>query len=107
MYHYKKADGSPLSTTLGLQAERLAPGSSSKSLQDSSSFIYHCVEGDGRTIIQAPNAEKVEFKWTAKDTFAVPAGSHVQHINNSSSEPAFLVAVNDGPFLDLLGLRHP
>lgn len=72
MYHYKKEGGKPLSTTLGMQAERLAPGASSGSSQDSSSFIYHCVEGKGRTISEAPNQEKAVFAWASRDTFAVP-----------------------------------
>lgn len=105
-YHYKKKNGSPLSTTLGMQAERLAPGASA-SYQDSSSFIYHCVEGKGRTAIEAPGQKQVTFEWGSRDTFAVPAWSKIEHFNDSESEPAYLVAVNDGPFLDLLGLRHP
>ena len=107
VYHYKKKDGKPLSTTLGMQAERVAPGSESPSSQDSSSFIYHCVEGKGRTIIEAPGQEKAVFEWASRDTFAIPAWSKIQHINDSATEPAYLVACNDGPFLDLLELRHP
>lgn len=89
-----------------MQAERLAPGASA-SYQDSSSFIYHCVEGKGRTAIEAPGQKQVTFEWGSRDTFAVPAWSKIEHFNDSESEPAYLVAVNDGPFLDLLGLRHP
>ncbi|KAK7222406.1 hypothetical protein V2G26_010409 [Clonostachys chloroleuca] len=107
IYHYKQKNGAPLSTTLGLQAERLAPGASSKETLDSSSFIYHCVDGKGYTTIDSPSKEKVTFNWISKDTFAVPAGSKIQHFNESQEEVAYLVAVNDGPFLDLLGLRHP
>lgn len=89
-----------------MQAERLAVGASAES-QDSSSFIYHCVEGKGRTTIETPGQEKVTFEWVSRDTFAVPAWSKIQHVNDSEGEPAYLVAVNDAPFLDLLGLRHP
>lgn len=106
VYHYKNKHGKPLSTTLGMQAERLAPGASSDVARDSSSFIYHCVEGRGHTVIEAPNGEKVTFEWGSRDTFAVPAWSRIQHVNESE-EAAYLVAVNDGPFLDLLELRHP
>ncbi|KEY66392.1 hypothetical protein S7711_05826 [Stachybotrys chartarum IBT 7711] len=107
IHHYKNKDGMPLSTTLGVQAERIAAAASSSQSQDSSSFIYHCVEGRGRTVVEPPSGEKMTFSWTSKDTFAIPAWSKVQHFNDSTSEPAYLVAVNDGPFLDLLGLRHP
>lgn len=107
VFHYTKKDGKPLSTTLGVQAERIAAGASSESSQDSSSFVYHCVEGNGRTVVETPSGEKMTFDWTSRDTFAIPSWSKVQHLNDSSSEAAYLVAVNDGPFLDLLGLRHP
>ncbi|KAI9162787.1 Gentisate 1,2-dioxygenase [Paramyrothecium foliicola] len=108
VHHYKKKkDGSQLSTTLGVQAERLAPGASSDVLQDSSSFIYHCIEGKGRTTVEPPSGESQVFEWSSQDTFAVPAWSKIQHFNDSSSEPAYLFAGNDNPFIDLLGLRRP
>lgn len=107
IYHYKRQDGNPLSTTLGLQAERLSPGTSSRFSRDSSSFIYHVVEGKGRTIIETPSNDEVVFLWDSKDTFAVPAWSRIQHINESAMGPAYLLAVNDAPFLDLLQLRRP
>lgn len=107
IYHYKTKDGRPLSTTLGMQAERISPRTSSKVMQDSSSFIYHCYEGKGHTLIETPSGEHHTFGWESKDTFAVPTWSKIQHFNESDTEEAYLVAVNDSPFLDLLGLRRP
>jgi gentisate 1,2-dioxygenase len=89
-----------------MQAERISPGKSSSVSQDSSSFIYHCYEGKGRTVIETPAGECQTFSWESRDTFAVPTWSKIQHFNDSDDEEAYLVAVNDGPFLDLLGLRH-
>lgn len=105
-YAYTNADGKPLSTTLTVQAERLSPGAVAES-QDSCSYIYHCYEGTGRTEIETPSGEKSVFKWTRKDTFAIPAWSKIKHVNESTEENAYLVACHDGPFLDLLGLRRP
>lgn len=73
--------------------------------QDSSSFIYHCYEGAGRTEIKPPSGKKMALDWQARDTFAIPAWSKVKHIN-TSEQVTYLVAVHDGPFLDLLGLRR-
>lgn len=107
VHHYKTKDGKPLSTTLGMQAEHISPGKQSKVCQNSSSFIYHCYEGVGHTTVESPSGERYVFNWESRDTFAVPAWSKIQHFNDSNTKHAYLVAVNDGPFLDLLGLRHP
>ncbi|OAK96919.1 RmlC-like cupin [Phaeosphaeriaceae sp. SRC1lsM3a] len=107
VYHYKTKEGRELSTTLGMQAERISPRKSSEVCQDSSSFIYHCYEGRGHTVVETPSGERQTFEWESRDTFAIPAWSKIQHFNDSTSEEAYLVAVNDSPFLNLLGLRHP
>ncbi|RXG42336.1 hypothetical protein VDGE_09609 [Verticillium dahliae] len=94
VHHYRNADGRPLSTTLGVQAERLAPGAEAAS-RDSCSYIYHCYEGTGRTEVETPVGEKSVFRWTARDTFAVPAWSSVRHVNESPDQRAYLVACHD------------
>lgn len=106
VYHYTLKDGRPLSTTLTMQAERIDAGYTTEPVQESASFIYHCYEGKGRTIISPPSGKDYTFSWTTKDTFAVPAWSKIQHINDSET-PAYLVAASDRPFLDSLGLRRP
>ncbi|KAH6695000.1 RmlC-like cupin domain-containing protein [Plectosphaerella plurivora] len=106
VYHYKNADGKPLSNILGVQAERLSPGVVVES-QESSSYIYHCYEGHGRTEVETPAGQKVVFTWKSRDTFAIPTWSKIKHINESKTDAAYLVACHDGPFLDCLGLRRP
>jgi hypothetical protein len=64
---------------------------------------YHCFEGQGQTIIKAPCGKKSKIDWVAKDTFAVPAWSEVQHINKSSNV-SHLFAINDRPLAENLGL---
>ncbi|XWW94037.1 hypothetical protein V2A60_001979 [Cordyceps javanica] len=105
IFHYRNSRGFPLSTTIGVQAERVGPSSSSKPSQDVSSFLYHCYSGKGHSVITPPNGEQKSIYWHGRDTFAVPAWSKVQHFNESSTEPAYLVGFHDGPFLDNLGLR--
>ncbi|KAK3307760.1 putative gentisate 1,2-dioxygenase [Chaetomium strumarium] len=108
-HHYRTPDGKHLSTTIGMQAERIAAGCTTEVSQHSSSFLYHCFEGTGKTIVEPPNGngERVVLEWKTRDTFAVPAWSRIQHVNTSATEPAYLVAVNDRPFLELLGLTKP
>jgi gentisate 1,2-dioxygenase len=105
IYHYKTVGGKPLSTTLGVQAERVNAGVTTETKQDSSSFIYHCYQGRGYSLVESPQGAKEKFHWEMGDTFAVPAWSRVQH-GNCDVEAAYLVAVHDGPFLDGLGLRR-
>lgn len=106
-HHYHKSDNTPLSTTIGVQAERLAPGYTAPESQEQSSFMYHVFEGKGHTLVESPTGEKFKFDWESRDTFAVPSWSKIQHVNESATEPAYLIAVHDRPFLDLLGLVRP
>lgn len=106
IYHYTVGNGKPLSTTLGVQAERIQSGTETVVKQDPSSYLYHCYEGKGRTVITPPNGPQETIEWESRDTFAIPAWSKIQHFN-ASSDPAYLVAIHDGPFLDNLGLRRP
>lgn len=108
VYHYTTEEGKPLSTTLGVQAERIDAGHKTETRREQSSFLYHCYEGRGRTYITSPWSEEVVVKWEARDTFAVPAWSAVRHENTSTEgQKSYLVAVNDRPFLDALGLVRP
>lgn len=107
VYHYRTSEGSPLSTSLGVQAERISGSTFTDLSRDSCSYIYHCYEGRGHTIVEPPSGGLVVIKWVSKDTFAVPAWSKIQHFNESRTEVAYLVAIHDGPLLDSLGLRRP
>ncbi|KHN95612.1 RmlC-like jelly roll fold protein [Metarhizium album ARSEF 1941] len=103
-YHYETTDGEPLSTTLGVQAERVNVGVTTDVTQDTRSFIYHCYQGQGCSVIESPSGAKEQLDWETADTFVVPAWSKVQHVNRGA-DAAYLVAIHDGPLLDRLGLR--
>ncbi|OAP54391.1 hypothetical protein AYL99_11492 [Fonsecaea erecta] len=117
-YDYRHADGSHLSRTLSVQAERIAPGASSPVSQETASFMYHVVDGEGFSTIHAPGDDEKgapahRIEWSSKDTFVVPAWSKVSHTNTSSSrqeggggKAAFLVAINDRPMVEALGLMR-
>lgn len=104
-YQYTLSNGKPLSSILGVQAERLDPGAVVES-QESVSYIYHCYEGKGRTEVEAPSGEKFVFNWEARDTFAIPTWSKIKHVNESKTERAYLVACHDGPLLECLGIQR-
>jgi gentisate 1,2-dioxygenase len=75
------------------------------SSQETCSFIYHCYEGEGQTIVTTPSEETTKIDWVAQDTFAIPAWSTVQHINKSPAA-SFLFAMNDRPLVESLGLER-
>lgn len=106
LYHYAFEDGRPLSQTLSAQAERIEAGTTSPSSQETVSFVYHVVEGEGYSIISSPGTEKPsKVTWTAKDTFAVPAWSQITHTSSPDAN-SFLFAINDRPMVNSLGLAR-
>lgn len=104
--HHYTSHGKPLSPILGAQAERIDGNHTTKEVREQASFLYHCYEGQGQTIVEPPTGPRVIFKWTARDTFAVPAWSKIQHVNELSTT-AYLVAVSDRPLLSSIGLIKP
>lgn len=102
LFHYKHKDGTPLSTTLGGQAEMIAAGAQTEVSQEIYSFIYHCYEGAGETTITTTDGKETVVEWESKDTFCVPAWSKVKHVNRSKDSPSYLFAINDRPLLDNL-----
>jgi gentisate 1,2-dioxygenase len=56
--------------------------------------------------VTPPKGEQMVLTWTARDTFAVPAWSKISHVNESE-DAAYIVAVSDRSFVDLLGLKRP
>jgi len=107
VYHYRNYAGKPLAGTLGAQAERISPNTTTTATQDIRSFIYHCYAGQGYSMVETVSGETIRLGWTSRDTFAVPAWSKVVHVNDSETEQAYLVGMHDGPFLDALALRRP
>jgi gentisate 1,2-dioxygenase len=102
-YHYRHRDGSHLSKTISAQAERISPGHSTSESQEVFSFVYHIFAGEGYTMIKDPNTGNEEkIVWRGKDTFAVPAWRIISHTCTSSSDSAYLFAINDRPITEAL-----
>lgn len=104
-YHYRLDNGQHLSRTLSVQAERVNAGMSSPESQETVSFMYHVVKGEGYSTIITPDGDHpVRITWSSKDTFAVPAWSRITHTCTMSQDDAFLIAMNDRPMVESLGL---
>lgn len=104
-YDYTLKDGRHLSQTLSAQAERVSAGASTPETQMTLSYIYHVVEGEGYSTILSPGMDQPqEIAWSSKDTFAVPAWSRLTHTCTLADGDAYLVAINDRPMVEALGL---
>ncbi|KAK7979896.1 hypothetical protein PG989_012353 [Apiospora arundinis] len=94
----------PLSRTIGGQAERIDAGTASPAIRESCSFVYHCFEGSGRTRLTLADGKTETVEWERGDTFAVPAWTERVHEAAESGEASYLFAVNDLPLLRNLGM---
>ncbi|KAI1504168.1 RmlC-like cupin domain-containing protein [Biscogniauxia marginata] len=108
IYRYGIGEGEsrrPLSLTVGAQAERVDAGAASTPARESCSFVYHCVEGSGRTALKlADGSTEQQVQWSKGDTFAVPAWSERTHVADDGGTRAYLFAINDEPLLRNLGM---
>ena len=88
-----------VSKTLGGSAERLSPASSSPSVRETASSIYHIIEGEGSTVINGQ-----AFRWKRGDTFCIPSWHRYQHRNDvPEGETVYLYRYDDKPMLNALG----
>ncbi|KAH8892861.1 RmlC-like cupin [Thozetella sp. PMI_491] len=94
---YLGRDGRPVSRVLGGSAERLAAGSSSPAVQETSSSVYHIVSGKGHSIVG-----ETTIDWEAGDTFCVPSWHRYQHFADGK-ETVYLYRFHDKPMLNALG----
>ncbi|KAM3414776.1 hypothetical protein BST61_g9927 [Cercospora zeina] len=93
---YLKADGREVSRTIGAGVERIDAKSSSPKVHETSSSVYHVVEGLGYSIIEG---QKID--WKAGDTFAIPAWYENQHF--AGEKRVYLYHFDDKPALRALG----
>lgn len=85
----------PVSRTLGASAERIDAGTTSPERQETTSAVYHVVEGEGTT-----RAGEIDLHWRRGDTFAIPAWiPYVHH----AAQKTYLFRFDDRPLLDALG----
>ncbi len=89
-----------VSKALGGAAERLNSGESSVSIRETSSAIYHVIEGQGYSTI-----DDQKYEWKQGDTFAVPSWCKYQH-SALGPDTVYLYRCDDFPMLDRLGFHR-
>jgi gentisate 1,2-dioxygenase len=90
--------GGPTLETLDAYIQLLRPGLETEQHRQTSSAVYHVIEGEGLTV-----AGDQELHWGSGDTFCVPNWLWHRHINRSRTAEALLFAVSDAPALVKLG----
>lgn len=86
-----------MSRILGGSAERLDAGEFSPAVRETSSCVYHVVEGSGYSEIDGK-----KITWERGDTFCIPSWHRYQHFA-SSGETVYLYRFDDKPMIKALG----
>ncbi|KXJ90068.1 putative gentisate 1,2-dioxygenase [Microdochium bolleyi] len=93
---YLRKDGREIGRTIGALAERLDANTSSPSIRETASSVYHIIEGTGHSVVGEQT-----IHWKKGDTFSVPAWHRYQHF--ADSEQVYLYRFHDKPMLQALG----
>jgi len=80
--------------TMTFFAQMLRPGEATLASKQNASLIYTVFEGAGHSIIGGER-----FDWEAFDTFCVPGGTWVEHVNETPGGDAILFVSSDEPVL--------
>ncbi|HSE92608.1 MAG TPA: cupin domain-containing protein [Methylomirabilota bacterium] len=92
------ATGRSLLPTVGCYLQMLRPGVRTRAHRETSSAVYHVVEGRGASVIDG-----IRLDWGPGDFFAVPPRALHAHAAEGG-EPAILFSFQDVPLLTGLGL---
>jgi gentisate 1,2-dioxygenase len=87
--------------TMACWVQLLRPGERTHAHRHTGSAVYHVVQGQGATIIDAQR-----FVWSKGDIIALPPWAWHEHANTSMSEDAVLFSIQDTPVLEALGLYY-
>lgn len=84
-----------VSDVIGAQTERVNAGHTTKSVQETSSAVYHVIDGEGSSQIGDKTVQ-----WTKGDTFTVPSWQAYSHTAKTLS---YLYRFDDKPQITSLG----
>jgi len=87
--------GAPVSRVIGACAERVVAGTASPPRRETTSCIYHVIDGSGETRVG-----DIVLQWRRGDTFALPAWQPFTH---QAAEDVYLFRFDDRPLLDAIG----
>jgi len=93
--YLQRTTGGPLTATIGVQAERLAPSTKTSPRRTTASHIYNVVAGTGSAIV----GDKT-LQWEPGDTFCIPAWT--SYTLECATDTAYLCSFNDRPLLENL-----
>ena len=90
-------------STMTFFANMLRPAGETLPSRQTASLIYTVLEGKGHSVVG-----KQKFEWEPFDTFCVPGGEWVHHVNKSPAGDAIFFVSSDEPVLKSLHLysRH-
>ena len=96
MEYINPNDGGPVLPTLSAFMQRLPAGFQGEPYRSTAAWVYHAVEGSGRTVVGNQILD-----WGPKDIFVIPAWRSHRHQANSDS---FLYSFSDKGVHQKLGL---
>ncbi|BEJ14232.1 hypothetical protein CspHIS471_0314060 [Cutaneotrichosporon sp. HIS471] len=88
-------EGNEVSKVIGAQCERLDAGATSEPIRETTSAVYHVIDGSGRSTV----GDKV-IEWVKGDTFTVPSWQKYSHMTEENS---YLYRFDDRPMITALG----
>jgi gentisate 1,2-dioxygenase len=97
MEYVDPGTGGSVIPAFGCYLQMLRPGVTTRAHRETSSAVYHVVEGQGFTTIDG-----VRHDWGVGDFFAIPPRAAHAH-GNDGAAPAILYSVQDVPLLRTLG----
>jgi gentisate 1,2-dioxygenase len=95
-------DGGHTFLTMTCFLQLLQPGQETRFHRHTGTYMYHCVQGKGVTLVDKTNP--VELQWDGHDSYTVPSWRWHAHKNLSQTEPAILFSFTDRPLLETTGL---
>ena len=75
----------------------IPPGSRTSPQRHLFEELVYVLEGQGSTIVEAPDGSRHTFEWAAKSLFALPLNCRYQHFNGMGRQRALLACSHDLP----------
>ena len=101
MQYTNPVTGGPVMPTIACYCQTLRPGLHTLAHRHTHSTIYHVLEGEGYTVVDGQR-----LSWEEKAIFSVPGWSTHEHVNTSSTHPAYLFSYTDDPQYRALALHR-
>ncbi|MFK5979419.1 MAG: cupin domain-containing protein [Rhizobiaceae bacterium] len=84
--------GGPVFATINFYVQMLRPGEKTLPQRETASLLLAPFRGKGHSIVDGKR-----YDWEQFDTFAVPGGCWVEHVNDSATEPLIFFGATDAP----------